>query len=102
MLKVGIPREGYIESKAEDMTEQECTIATSIGEVTIKYKVGLPQGQNLSVINCNLVSRIKFMQWRLFDPRKPIKHCGGFFFGCKYLVDAKHDRIVNVQKSVLR
>ena len=100
MLKVGIPREGYIEIKAEDMTERECTIVTSIGKVTIKYKVGLPQGQTLSVINCNLVSRIKVMQWRLFDPKNPIKHRGGFFFGCKDSVDAKHDRIVNVQKKV--
>ena len=95
MLKVGIPPEGYIEIKAEDMTNRVCVVKTSIGEITINYKVGLPQGQTPSVLNCNLVSRIKIGQWVLYDSKNPIKHREGFFFGCKDKIDVQQSASKN-------
>ena len=59
MLKVGIPLEGYIDMKEEDMTNQMCKVIISLGKITIHYKVGLPQRQTPSVLNCELVSKIK-------------------------------------------
>ena len=99
MLKAGIPSEGYIEMKGEDMSNRRCTVITSLGEVVIDYKVGLPQGQTPSVLNCNLVSTIKIGQWTLYDAKNPIPHRGGFFFVCKDEFDLQHGRIANVQKQ---
>ena len=53
--------------KAEDISDIKYTLITNIGEVTIYYIVGLPQGQVLSVLNSNLICNAKMAQWTAKD-----------------------------------
>ena len=50
MGAIGIPDEEYMEINSEDMINRVCTVLTHRGEVEIKFLVGLPQGQKLSII----------------------------------------------------
>ena len=59
MATNGMPPQGWIEIKGEDMLDRKCTLITDIGETTINYVVGMPQGQALSVINSNLLYNAK-------------------------------------------
>ena len=80
MQAIGIPEQGYLEMKSEDMFERECTILTNIGEVVITYKVGLPQGQKLSVIACNTTSRGKMLAWKNKNERHQMPWDEGYTF----------------------
>lgn len=59
MICAGFPKQGYIETKAEDIIKRQCTIITRIGEAKSWYECGLPQGSPLSCIMANLVILLK-------------------------------------------
>ena len=77
MIAVGMPDQGYLEIKSEDLSERKCTVITQRGEVEIMLAVGLPQGEILSVLGCNLISAAKIAQWTTDDPKTPMPYKKG-------------------------
>ncbi|EJK69749.1 hypothetical protein THAOC_08960, partial [Thalassiosira oceanica] len=99
MLSIGMPDDGYLEIRSEDLTERECTVVTDRGEVKIDYLVGLPQGQKMSVTTSNIVLRHKLKQWRELNPHRPLpeEYEGrGFTFAARDHLDEQHGRIVQL------
>ncbi|KAL7526273.1 hypothetical protein ACHAWF_006126 [Thalassiosira exigua] len=67
MMAIGMPDQGYREIKEEDMTDRICTVTTNLGNAVIRYLVGAPQGQKMSVLTCNLVTMVKTKQWKTVE-----------------------------------
>ena len=99
MVACGMPEQGWLELKMEDMTDRICFLLTEIGEVMIKYKVGFPQGQVLSCLGANLTSQNKLSQWTAEDPNCPIIHNKGFKFAARDPLDEHLGRLLNVLKK---
>jgi len=99
MRAVGIPDERYMEIKSEDMIDRVCTVLTNRGEVEIRFSVRLPQGQKLSVICCNLVSRAKLAQWDMSNPRFHVPWNKGFRFACRDKEDLARGREAILKKK---
>ncbi|KAL7539688.1 hypothetical protein ACHAXR_011399, partial [Thalassiosira sp. AJA248-18] len=99
MKAAGMPDEGFIEIKMEDMLDRKCTVMTNRGEVEIMYLVGVPQGQKMSVIGCNLVTKEKTKQWILEDKNNPIPWSNGFRFACNDKLDMERGMIAIVLKK---
>ena len=67
--------------------------------VQIEYAVGLPQGEVLSVIGCNLISNTKMRQWTLHDSTNPITHNKGYTFACRDDQDIRMNKQANMIKK---
>ena len=99
MATNGMPQQGWIEIKGEDMLDRKCTLITDIGETTINYVVGMPQGQVLSVLNSNLLCNAKLGQWTAKDDTCKIENDKGYSFASKDAEDVLHERHATLHKK---
>ena len=75
------------------------TLITDIGETTINYVVGMPQGQVLSVVNSNLLCNAKLGQWTAKDDTCKIENDKGYSFASKDAEDELHVRNAILHKK---
>jgi len=100
MMAIGLPDDGFLELKSEDMYERKCTVVTKFGNVEITYEVGLPQGQTISVITCNTVGHAKTDQWTMEHENNPTPWNKGFYFAVCDKLDEACERVKNLLKFI--
>ena len=99
MATNGMPAQGWIEIKGEDMLDRKCILITDIGKATINHMVGMPQQKVLSLLNSNLLRNAKLGQWTAKDDTCKIENNKGYSFAGKDAEDKLHERNAILHKK---